>query len=53
MNGEDAKAAGVAEGPPIGQVLREVEDWWVDEDFPAGRALVLERLRLVAQGMGG
>ena len=53
VNGEDAKAAGVAEGPPIGQVLREVEDWWVDEDFPAGRALVLERLRLVAQGIGG
>ena len=52
VNGEDAKAAGVAEGPLIGQVLREVEDWWIDEDFPEGRDLVLERLKAVARGVG-
>jgi len=51
VNGEDAKAAGVAEGPLIGRVLREVEDWWVDEDFPPGREAVLERLTAVARGM--
>ena len=27
-------AAGVAEGPLVGEVLREVEAWWVESDFP-------------------
>ena len=52
VTGEDAKAAGAPEGPLIGKVLREVEDWWIDEDFPPSRELVLDRLRLVAQGLG-
>ena len=51
VGGEDAKAAGVPAGPLIGQVLREVEDWWIDEDFPPQRELVLQRLAAVAQGM--
>ena len=51
VGGEDAKAAGVPEGPMIGQVLREVEDWWIDEDFPADRRLALQQLEAVAQGM--
>ncbi len=51
MGGQDAKAAGVAEGPQIGRVLREVEDWWVDEDFPESREVVIERLKAVARGM--
>ncbi len=52
VSGEDAMAAGVAEGPLIGRVLREVEDWWLDEDFPPSRELALGRLKAVAQGMG-
>jgi poly(A) polymerase len=51
VGGEDVKAAGVPAGPLVGQVLREVEDWWIDEDFPPGRDLVLQRLRAVAEGM--
>ena len=51
VSGEDAKACGVPEGPQIGRVLREVEDWWVDEDFPLQREHVLERLKAVARGM--
>ncbi len=53
LTGEDALAAEVPEGPLVGQVLREVEDWWIDEDFPPDRGLALERLRVVAQGMAG
>jgi poly(A) polymerase len=49
--GEDVIAAGVPEGPLVGQVLREVEDWWVDEDFPADRRLVQQHLEAVALGM--
>ena len=51
VNGEDAMTAGVPPGPLVGQVLREVEDWWIDEDFPADRGLALERLKTVAEGM--
>ncbi len=51
VSGEDAKAAGAPEGPLVGKVLREVEDWWIDEDFPPSRQLVMDRLRLVAQGL--
>ncbi|MGH2928351.1 MAG: CCA tRNA nucleotidyltransferase, partial [Solirubrobacteraceae bacterium] len=52
VTGEDAKACGVAEGPLVGRVLREVEDWWVDEDFPESREAVLARMWAVAEGMG-
>ena len=51
VGGDDAKAAGLPAGPQIGRALREVEDWWVDEDFPAQRELVVDRLRLVVQGL--
>jgi poly(A) polymerase len=51
VGGEDVKAAGVPAGPLVGQALREVEDWWIDEDFPAGRDVVMQRLNAVAQGL--
>jgi poly(A) polymerase len=44
-------AAGVPEGPLIGQVRREVEDWWIDLDFTDDKLAVLERLKAVAQGL--
>ncbi len=47
LTGADAKAAGAAEGPAVGQALREVEAWWVDEDFPDDRAAAMARLRNV------
>lgn len=53
VTGEDAKAAGASEGPLIGQALRELEDWWIDEDFPVDRKLALERLNAIVQGMLG
>ena len=52
VTGEDAIAAGAPKGPRVGQVLREVEDWWIDHDFPASRDQALERLRMVAQAIG-
>jgi poly(A) polymerase len=52
ISGEDAKAAGASEGPRVGQVLREVEEWWIDEDFPADRSLALQQLEAVVQGIG-
>jgi poly(A) polymerase len=52
LAGEDVMAATRASpGPLIGQMLREVEEWWIDQDFPDDREAALERLKLVASGM--
>lgn len=52
LTGGDAMAAGVARGPAVGEALREVEDWWIDQDFPDDRPGAIEKLKAVAQGMG-
>jgi poly(A) polymerase len=44
-------AAGVPHGPMVGKVLAEVEAWWADNDFPADKLSLIERLKAVAQGM--
>ena len=51
LTGDEVIAAGVPKGPMVGQVLREVEDWWIDHDFLDDRLSVIEKLKAVAQGM--
>jgi poly(A) polymerase len=51
LSGEDVMAAGVPKGPLVGEVMREVEAWWIDNDFPADKLSLIERLKSVAQGM--
>jgi len=51
LTGDDVMTAGVPAGPKIGIVMREVEDWWIDADFPDDKLSVIERLKAVAQGM--
>jgi poly(A) polymerase len=51
LTGAEVMAAGVPEGPLVGAVLREVEAWWIDHDFPDDKLSVVERLKAVAQGM--
>ena len=51
LTGEDVIAAGAPKGPMVGQVLREVEDWWVDHDFIDDRMSTVEKLKAVVQGM--
>jgi poly(A) polymerase len=51
LTGEEVIAAGVPEGPLVGQVMREVEDWWIDSDFIDDKLSLVERLKSVAQGM--
>ena len=38
-------------GPKVGLIMREVEDWWIDADFPDDKLSVIERLKAVAQGL--
>lgn len=51
LTGEEVIAAGVPKGPLVGQVMREVEDWWVDLDFIDDKLAAVERLKAVVQGM--
>ena len=51
LTGDEVLAAGVPKGPLVGEVMREVEDWWVDNDFPDDKLALIERLKAVAQGM--
>jgi poly(A) polymerase len=51
LTGDEVMAAGVPAGPKVGVVMREVEEWWIDADFPDDKLSVIERLKAVAQGM--
>lgn len=44
IGGDDVMKLGVASGPEVGRLLGEVEAWWVDGDFQAGRTQALEQL---------
>lgn len=45
LNGADVMAMGVPEGPEVGEIVREIEDWWVDQAFRPDREACLDRLR--------
>lgn len=47
LTGEDIIAAGVQEGPEIGEILEDVEEWWVEQAFRPDREGCLDRLRLM------
>ena len=51
LTGEEVMAAGVPKGPLVGEVMREVEAWWIDNDFPSDKLALIERLKAVAQGL--
>jgi poly(A) polymerase len=51
LSGDEVMAAGVPLGPKVGEVMREVEAWWIDADFPDDKLSIIERLKAVAQGM--
>ena len=45
MAGQDVVALGIDSGPEVGNLLRAVEDWWIDMDFAPDRDACLARLR--------
>ena len=51
LTGDEVMAAGIPAGPKVGEVLREVEAWWIDADFPDDKLSIVERLKAVAQGL--
>jgi poly(A) polymerase len=53
VGGEDVIAAGVPAGPRVGAVLREVEAWWIANDFADDRRALFERLTDIAKASAG
>jgi poly(A) polymerase len=51
LTGDDVVTAGVPKGPMVGEVLREVEAWWIDHDFIDDPMSAVEKLKSIAQGM--
>ena len=49
LDGHHVKLAGVPDGPLIGQVLREVEEWWIDTDFTTDEYSLIERMKAIVQ----
>jgi len=49
LTGDEVMAAGVPQGPHVGRVMREVEEWWGDADFIDDQLSLVERLKAVVQ----
>ena len=49
LTGREVMLAGVPEGPLVGKILTEVEEWWVDADFIDDEFSLAERLKAVVQ----
>ncbi len=49
LSGQDVKQLGVSEGPEVGRLLRQVESWWVAENFEPDREACLDRLSQLAK----
>ncbi len=45
VNGKDIIARGIAPGPQMGQILQELEDWWIATDFQATRDELLSQIK--------
>lgn len=51
LAGDDVKRLGVPEGAAVGELLRMVEEWWIESDFQADRKACLEKLRDLARSV--
>jgi hypothetical protein len=45
LSGRDVLGAGASPGPAVGDLLREVEAWWIAQDFVPGEAVLRARLQ--------
>lgn len=49
LTGHQIHLAGVPNGPQIGRVMQELEEWWIDADFTSDEYSLIERLKAVVQ----
>jgi poly(A) polymerase len=53
LTGRDVMQAGVPQGPDVGRILAQVEDWWVGSDFAADEGACRDLLaQVIAQDRG-
>ena len=45
VSGEDLKQAGIDQGPEMGRILRELEDYWLQNDFAPDKLSLLARIK--------
>ncbi len=41
--------SGVPEGPIVGEILDELEKWWIDSDFIDDKHSLIERMRSIVR----
>jgi len=46
LTGRDVMQAGIVQGPDVGRVLAQVEEWWVQGDFAASESALQDRLKM-------
>jgi poly(A) polymerase len=51
LSGRDVMNAGVLEGPLVGRILSEIEEWWIESDFTEDEFSLAERLKAVVQAI--
>lgn len=49
LTGAMIMAASVPEGPEVGRISDEVEEWWIDSDFIEDEFSIIERLKAIVQ----
>jgi len=47
IKAKDVMRLGVEAGPDVGRALTELEDWWIDQDFPDNRTEQLNQLKRI------
>ena len=47
IEAKDILLLGVPEGPLVGEILNEVENWWIDSDFIEDKASLFERIKAI------
>ena len=49
LTAKDVINMGISEGPMVGVILKEVEDWWAENDFIDDKFSLIERLKAIVQ----
>ena len=49
LDSKDVMGMGIKEGPLVGSILKEVEEWWAENDFIDDKFSLIERLKAICQ----
>ncbi len=49
LTANDVINMGISQGPMVGDILKEVEDWWAENDFIDDKFSLIERLKAIVQ----